>query len=64
MDTVNIYHLPNRRKMSLRFLAYIILSQKIQSEVHDSIEDARTALLLYQYAAPLPALSSLRLHLT
>eukprot|EP00960_Hanusia_phi_P028304 747314-Hanusia_phi.AAC.3 len=62
MDTVNIYHLPNRRKMSLRFLAYIILSQKIQSEVHDSIEDARTALLLYQYEAPHPLrLCSLRL---
>merc|ERR1712205_267139 len=48
-DTVEIYHLPNRRKISLRFLAKECLGQSIQAEIHDSIEDARTALLLYQY---------------
>lgn len=48
IDTVNIYHLPNRRKISLRFLIYHLLGHNIQADVHDSIEDARSALLLYK----------------
>lgn len=48
-DTVNMFHLPNRRKISLRFLVHLLLRQRIQADTHDSIEDARGAMLLYQY---------------
>ena len=46
-DTVELWRLPNQRKISLRFLAAYLLKADIQDEIHDSIEDAKTALLLY-----------------
>ena len=47
-DTVDLFHLAGQRKLSLRFLARHLLKQEIQEKVHDSIEDARTALLLFR----------------
>jgi len=47
VDTVDLYHLPGRRKLSLRFLAAHVLKLDIQGVTHDSIEDARTAMALY-----------------
>lgn len=47
---MNIYHLSHRqRKLSLRFLAWAVLHSAIQTDTHDSIEDARTALQLYEH---------------
>ncbi|KAJ9099926.1 hypothetical protein QFC21_003931 [Naganishia friedmannii] len=49
VDTVILYYEPARhRKLSLRFLAWFLLKQDIQLAEHDSIEDARSALLLYK----------------
>ncbi|ORX33274.1 ubiquitin carboxyl-terminal hydrolase-domain-containing protein [Kockovaella imperatae] len=49
MDTVNLYVLPGqRRKLSLRFLTWFLLKKDIQTSMHDSIEDAKYALLLYR----------------
>lgn len=49
IDTVDLFYIPERqRKLSLKFLSWYFLEQQIQSGEHDSIEDAYTALLLYQ----------------
>ncbi|OAV97453.1 hypothetical protein PTTG_26056 [Puccinia triticina 1-1 BBBD Race 1] len=49
IDTVDLYYIASRqRKLSLRLLSYLILRHDIQNAgTHDSIEDARTALQLY-----------------
>lgn len=48
-DTIEFYYLPDfRRKLSLKFLAFIVLKEAVQTSNHDSIEDANTALRLYE----------------
>lgn len=48
-DTADLYYLPeHRRKLSLKFLAFCVLGSAVQTNNHDSIEDAHAALLLYE----------------
>lgn len=47
-DTVELFRLPGQRKISLRFLAAFVLKMKIQDDTHDSVVDARIALMLYR----------------
>jgi PAB-dependent poly(A)-specific ribonuclease subunit 2 len=47
IDTAEIYHQPNQRYISLRYLTNFVLNRDMQQEVHDSIEDARAAHELY-----------------
>lgn len=48
IDTVELFHLKRQRKISLKFLAAYLLNLTIQQNTHDSIEDAKTAWLLYK----------------
>jgi hypothetical protein len=48
IDTVDLFHAKRSRKLSLRFLASYLLKANIQTHTHDSIEDACTALRLYE----------------
>lgn len=49
LDTVDLYFLKSRqRRLSLRFLAWFVLDENIQTDTHDSIEDALSALKLYK----------------
>eukprot|EP01035_Chromulina_nebulosa_P017273 gene17273-22807_t len=48
-DTVELWRLPGQRLISLKFLASYLLKEKIQDEIHDSIEDAKTSLQLYRH---------------
>lgn len=49
IDTVDLYFIRSRqRRLSLRFLSWFVLNQNIQMDTHDSIEDARSALMLYK----------------
>ncbi|KAG8904957.1 poly(A)-specific ribonuclease [Tulasnella sp. 403] len=49
IDTVDLYFVKARqRRLSLRFLSWYVLKEPIQAVTHDSIEDARAALLLYE----------------
>ena len=48
IDTVDLFYQKRSRRLSLRYLSQYLLRAEIQGVVHDSIEDARTALALYQ----------------
>ena len=50
IDTVELYHLPQSRYISLRYLANYVLKRDMQEEIHDSVEDAKAAHELYQRA--------------
>ncbi|KEP53440.1 PAB-dependent poly(A)-specific ribonuclease subunit PAN2 [Rhizoctonia solani 123E] len=56
IDTVDIYFLKERqRRIGLRFLSWYLLRQTIQIDTHNSIEDARAALFLYNLYVQLDA---------
>ncbi|ANZ73301.1 BA75_01395T0 [Komagataella pastoris] len=48
-DTAELYFLKmEKRKLSLKFLTYAVLRREVQKGNHDSIEDAKAALMLYR----------------
>ena len=53
IDTAEIFHQPNQRYISLRYLTNYVMGRDMQQEVHDSIEDARAAYELYAKALSL-----------
>jgi PAB-dependent poly(A)-specific ribonuclease subunit 2 len=50
LDTVEIFHQPGVRYISLRFLANHVLGRDMQQDTHDSVEDALAAFGLYEKA--------------
>lgn len=49
VDTVDLYYIKARqRKLSLRFLSWYCLREMVQTGMHDSVEDARTAMMLWR----------------
>ena len=50
VDTLEIYHKPAQRYVSLRFLTNFVLKRDMQRDVHDSVEDAVAAFELYRKA--------------
>lgn len=55
IDTVEIYHKPAQRYISLRFLTNFVLKRDMQQDVHDSVEDATAAYELYAKSLELKA---------
>ena len=53
IDTVEIYHKPAQRYISLRFLTNFVLKRDMQQDQHDSVEDAMAAFELYRAAVKL-----------
>ena len=46
---MDLYFIKARqRRLSLKFLTWFVLGENIQTDTHDSIEDARSALRLYK----------------
>lgn len=50
VDTVEIFHQPGMRYISLRFLVNYVLKRDMQQDIHDSVEDALAAFELYEKA--------------
>ena len=49
IDTVDLYFLKARqRRLSLKFLSWFVLHEHPDHDTHDSIEDARSTLMLYK----------------
>jgi PAB-dependent poly(A)-specific ribonuclease subunit 2 len=53
IDTVELYHKPSQRYVSLRFLSNFVLQRDMQQDIHDSVEDAIAAYKLYVRAVEL-----------
>jgi hypothetical protein len=53
IDTAEIYHQPNQRYISLRYLTNYVVGCEWQQDVHDSVEDAKAAYDLYNKALSL-----------
>jgi len=47
-DTVHLFQIARKRLISLKFLCWYFLNEHIQTESHDSVVDAVTALRLYK----------------